>query len=280
MCCCTHRGRLSATWRWASQPSGRHPSTMPASPPLRWVQRDMQNIWHPVLKSYLVCLLCDCYSWVTVIAPEVGRQPLVCKGRAGYSVPGSFGLHLPLLICCGEWLTQWDWGKKGEENTCCFFMILYNELINTLPLGPVSQRRYWRQSEPSLRPLFRPVRLCCGGEFTSHGCFQRPVVTLVYWTLRAVAGVCLRHRDRMAPLLQHLPVLQPVGAERPVAVSRVALCGGCHGKLVRKVRVCSPFHLLANINSWLTFWIYFVCLQLWTAYTHTELQPFWHREAV
>lgn len=47
----------------------------------------------------------------------------------------------------------------------------------------------------------------------------------------------------MAPLLQHLPVLQPVGAERPVAVSRVALRGGRHGKLVRKVRVCLSFFL-------------------------------------
>lgn len=45
----------------------------------------------------------------------------------------------------------------------------------------------------------------------------------------------------MAPHLQHLPVQQPVGAERPAAVGRLALRGGCHGQLVREggVRVIS-----------------------------------------
>lgn len=204
--------------------------------------------WHPERHCSwnLICLLCNCDSWVTVVVAEVGRQPFVCKWRAGHPFSRSFGLHLPLLICCGEWLTQWDWGKKGGKN-----VLLVYDIMNWLThaSGPVSQRRYWRQGEPSLRPLFWAMRLCCGGEFTSHGCFQRPVVTLVYWTTCALAGVCLWHRDRMAPPLQHLPVLRPVGAERPVAVSRVALCGGCHGKLVRKVWVCSPFHPLPNINS-------------------------------
>lgn len=138
----------------------------------------------------------------------------------------------------------------GKERGRKYLLLLY-AVINRLThvSGPISQRYYWRQSEPSLRPLFRLVRLCCSGESTAHVCFQRPVVTLVYWIICLLTGVCLRHRNRMAPLLQRLPVLQPVGAERPVAVSRVALCGGCHGKLVRKVRVCSHFHPLPNINS-------------------------------
>lgn len=38
----------------------------------------------------------------------------------------------------------------------------------------------------------------------------------------------------MAPHLQHLSVLRPLGAERPAAVSRVALRGGRHGQLVRQ----------------------------------------------
>lgn len=53
----------------------------------------------------------------------------------------------------------------------------------------------------------------------------------------------------MAAPVQRLPVLQPVGAERPAAVGRVALRGGRHGKLVRKVWVWSPFHPLPNIAS-------------------------------
>lgn len=77
------------------------------------------------LKSYLACLLYDCDSWVTVTASEVGPQPLVCKWRAGHAVPGSFGLHLPLLICCGEWLTQWDWGKKGEGK---YLLLVYDAI--------------------------------------------------------------------------------------------------------------------------------------------------------
>lgn len=66
MCCCTHQGRLSATWKWASQPSGHHPSTMPASPPLRWVQHDIQNIiaGEILFSMFVVRLLlmsdCDC----------------------------------------------------------------------------------------------------------------------------------------------------------------------------------------------------------------------------
>lgn len=42
----------------------------------------------------------------------------------------------------------------------------------------------------------------------------------------------------MAPPVQRLPILQPVGAEWPAAVSSVALCGGRHGQLVRQDRVC------------------------------------------
>lgn len=61
------------------------------------------------------------------------------------------------------------------------YLSLLSDVIScwTHVSGPVSQRRDWRQSEPSLRPLFRPVRLGCGGEFTSHACccccFRRPV---------------------------------------------------------------------------------------------------------
>lgn len=53
-------------------------------------------------------------------------------------------------------------------------------------------------------------------------------------TVRVLAGVCVWHRDGVAPHLQHLPVLRPVGAERPAAVSRLALRGGRHGQLVRQ----------------------------------------------
>lgn len=53
-------------------------------------------------------------------------------------------------------------------------------------------------------------------------------------TVRVLAGVCLWHGDGVAPHLQHLPVLRPVGAERPAAVSRLALRGGRHGQLVRQ----------------------------------------------
>lgn len=42
----------------------------------------------------------------------------------------------------------------------------------------------------------------------------------------------------MAPPVQCLPILQSVGAEWPAAVGGVALCGGCHGQLVRQGRVC------------------------------------------
>lgn len=38
----------------------------------------------------------------------------------------------------------------------------------------------------------------------------------------------------MAADLQRLPVLCPVGAQRPAAVSGVALRGGRHGQLVRQ----------------------------------------------
>ena len=48
------------------------------------------------------------------------------------------------------------------------------------------------------------------------------------------AGVCVWHSDRMAPHLQHLPVLWPVGPERAAAVGRLAVCGGRHGQLVRQ----------------------------------------------
>ena len=51
------------------------------------------------------------------------------------------------------------------------------------------------------------------------------------------AGVCVRHSHRMAQDLQRLPVLWPVGAERPAAVGRLALRGGRHGQLVRQGRV-------------------------------------------
>lgn len=53
----------------------------------------------------------------------------------------------------------------------------------------------------------------------------------------------------MAARVQRLPVLQLVGAERPAAVGRVALCGGRHGELVRKVWVWSPLHPWPNISS-------------------------------
>lgn len=242
MCCCTHRGRLSATWKWVSPPSGRRPSTMPASPPLRWVQRDLRNIVAAeiLFSMFVVRLLlmsdCDCPRGGTA-APclQMKSRPLC-----------SWELWTPSSSSHMLWWVANTLGKeRGSE-----YLLLY-EIMNWLThvLGPVYQRRYWRQSEPSLRPLFRPVWLCCGGEFTDHACFQRHVVALVHWPICTLAGVCLRHRDRMAPLLQHLPVLQPVGAERPVAVSRVALCGGCHGELVRKVWVRSPFHPLPNIKS-------------------------------
>lgn len=48
------------------------------------------------------------------------------------------------------------------------------------------------------------------------------------------AGVPVRHGDRMAPRLQRLSVLRPVGAERPAAVGGVALRRGRHGQLVRQ----------------------------------------------
>lgn len=58
---------------------------------------------------------CACCATAThprlLVAPEVERQRLVCQRRAGHSVPGSFGLHLPLLVRCGEWLTQRDGGN-------------------------------------------------------------------------------------------------------------------------------------------------------------------------
>lgn len=38
----------------------------------------------------------------------------------------------------------------------------------------------------------------------------------------------------MAPPVQRLPVLRPVGAEWPAAVGGVALRGGRHGQLVRQ----------------------------------------------
>lgn len=62
----------------------------------------------------------------------------------------------------------------------------------------------------------------------------------------------------MAPHLQRVPVLQPVDPERPVAVGRVALCGGCHGKLVRQVWVCLPFRPLpVSLNEHVCpCWIY------------------------
>lgn len=52
--------------------------------------------------------------------------------------------------------------------------------------------------------------------------------------MRVLAGVCVRHGDGVAPPLQRLPVLRPVGAERPAAVGRLALRGGRHGQLVRQ----------------------------------------------
>lgn len=58
------------------------------------------------------------------------------------------------------------------------------------------------------------------------------------------AGVCVWHADRMAPHLQRLSVLRPVGAERAAAVGRVAVRGGRHGQLVRQDGVCS--HRLQN----------------------------------
>lgn len=59
--------------------------------------------------------------------------------------------------------------------------------------------------------------------------------------IHTLAGVCLRHPDRMAPHLQRLLVLRPVGAERPAAVGRLALRGGRHGQLVRQSGVCGYF---------------------------------------
>lgn len=38
----------------------------------------------------------------------------------------------------------------------------------------------------------------------------------------------------MAPGVQRVPVLRPVGGERAAAVGRLALCGGRHGQLVRQ----------------------------------------------
>lgn len=57
----------------------------------------------------------------------------------------------------------------------------------------------------------------------------------------------------MAPPLQHLPVLQPVGAERPAAVSSLALRSSRHGQLVRQDGVCDLLSFTkANLNLILT----------------------------
>lgn len=42
----------------------------------------------------------------------------------------------------------------------------------------------------------------------------------------------------MAALLQHVFLLQSVGAKRPAAVCSLALCGCRHGKLVWQIWVC------------------------------------------
>lgn len=71
------------------------------------------------------------------------------------------------------------------------------------------------------------------------------------------AGVCVWHSDRMAPHLQHLPVQQPVGAERPAAVGRLALRGGRHGQLVREggVRVISVNVIIFALTAARWVWI-------------------------
>lgn len=56
----------------------------------------------------------------------------------------------------------------------------------------------------------------------------------------------------MAPHLQHLSVLCPVGAERPTAVSGLALRGGRHGQLVWQDRVgdlCSLSNTASSLTS-------------------------------
>lgn len=52
----------------------------------------------------------------------------------------------------------------------------------------------------------------------------------------------------MAPHLQHLPVLCPLGAERPAAVCRMALRGDSHGQLVRQDGVSVTFLCLQNLH--------------------------------
>lgn len=65
-------------------------------------------------------------------------------------------------------------------------------------------------------------------------------------SLCAFAGVHVRHPHRMAPHLQRLCVLHPVGGERPAAVGGLALRRGRHGQLVRQagVRETSVFFFL------------------------------------
>lgn len=68
---------------------------------------------------------------------------------------------------------------------------------------------------------------------------------MIFWNITvsiyAFVGICVRHAHGMAPHLQHLSVLRPVGAERPAAVGRLALRGGRHGQLVRQDGVSVTF---------------------------------------
>lgn len=127
-------------------------------------------------------------------------------------------------------------------------------LFVSVHTGSLFERGDWGQSESALRSLLRPVRLCYSGEYTTprkylSSAWRGPLVIifLLVWSCGFLlmfnvsdvfAGVRVWHSDRMAPHLQHLPVLRPVGAERPAAVRRLALRGGRHGPLVWQDGVC------------------------------------------
>lgn len=133
-----------------------------------WVQRRIQNIIAPeILFSPLALRLrlmsdCDCLrAWTATPCLQMKSRPRC-----------SWELWTPSSSSHMLWWVANTMGL-GEGRGRKYLLLLYDAISQwTLVSGPVSQRRDWRQSEPSLRPLFRPVRLRCGGEFTSAPLFS------------------------------------------------------------------------------------------------------------
>lgn len=137
---------ISAQWT----PSLRNQSLSPG----QVVSRGQTPATPSVFPVFLIysCLL----AWFVSPTVDLGGQSPVCRWREGHAVPGSPGLHLPLLLRGGERLlhnkTDVHKGLASTGPHVCFFS------------GSLPERCDRWQGEPSLRALLWPVRLGHSGE--------------------------------------------------------------------------------------------------------------------